>query len=83
MKKPLAYGERIALNTSANQWFRDHRIRGFYALIDGLSLEEGTRALLQVCGIGKLKPNILLMGYKNEWWTCPEDDICQYFDVLQ
>jgi hypothetical protein len=39
--------------------------------------------LLKACGIGKLRPNILLMGHKSDWQKCSKDDLDQYFGVLQ
>lgn len=58
-------------------------MRGFFTLVDGISLEEGTRALVQASGIGKLKPNILLLGYKSDWQEAADDDLTEYFEILQ
>lgn len=59
-----------------------HHVKGFYALIDGEDFEAGTRALMQATGIGKLKPNIILMGYKSDWQTCERKELVQYFNVM-
>uniref|UniRef100_A0A6P7F146 Bumetanide-sensitive sodium-(Potassium)-chloride cotransporter n=1 Tax=Diabrotica virgifera virgifera TaxID=50390 RepID=A0A6P7F146_DIAVI len=73
---------RNVLNYKANSWLRAHKLKAFYMQIDGLSFEDGCRALLKACGIGKLKPNILLLGYKNDWQTCSKEDRHQYFEIL-
>ncbi|XP_067646757.1 bumetanide-sensitive sodium-(potassium)-chloride cotransporter isoform X2 [Eurosta solidaginis] len=73
---------RNYLQDRATSWFRKHRVKGFYALVDGEDFESGSRALMQACGIGKMKPNILLMGYKNDWQTCDRKDLNQYFNVM-
>ncbi|XP_057664509.1 bumetanide-sensitive sodium-(potassium)-chloride cotransporter isoform X1 [Diorhabda carinulata] len=73
---------RNVLNYKANSWLRAHKLKAFYMQIDGLSFEEGCNALLKACGIGKLKPNILLLGFKNDWQTCSDEDRCQYFNIL-
>lgn len=51
--------------------------------VDGQNFEEGCISLLKASGIGKLRPNILLMGYKSDWHKCPRDDLEEYFTVLQ
>lgn len=37
---------------------------------------------MQATGIGKLKPNIILMGYKTDWQTCDHKELDQYFNVM-
>ncbi|XP_070070342.1 bumetanide-sensitive sodium-(potassium)-chloride cotransporter isoform X1 [Drosophila takahashii] len=73
---------RTYLQERAANWFRKHRVKGFYALVDGEDFESGTRALMQASGIGKLKPNIILMGYKTDWQTCDRKELDQYFNVM-
>ncbi|XP_011179671.1 bumetanide-sensitive sodium-(potassium)-chloride cotransporter isoform X2 [Zeugodacus cucurbitae] len=73
---------RNYLQERATSWFRKHCVKGFYSLVDGEDLEAGSRALMQASGIGKLKPNILLMGYKNDWQTCDKKDLDQYFNIM-
>lgn len=51
--------------------------------VDGVSFREGATALLKACGIGKLRPNILLLGYKSDWQKSSADELNQYFEVLQ
>jgi len=67
----------------ANQFIQNHKLRAFFNMVDGLNFEQGARALLQATGIGKLRPNVLLMGYKNEWLLSPNEELHQYFTVLQ
>lgn len=38
---------------------------------------------MQLSGIGKMKPNLLLMGFKRDWSDCPEDNLEEYFDTIQ
>lgn len=64
-------------------FLRAHKIKAFYAQVDELSFEAGAKALLQASGIGKLKPNILLMGYKSDWQTCKKEELEMYFNILQ
>jgi solute carrier family 12 sodium/potassium/chloride transporter 2 len=73
---------RNVLNFKANNWLRAHKLRAFYMQVDGQDFEEGCTSLLKACGIGKLRPNILLMGHKSDWQKCSKDDLDQYFGVL-
>jgi solute carrier family 12 sodium/potassium/chloride transporter 2 len=73
----------MRLTQKSCSWLHDNKIKAFYALVDGIKFEVGARALLQASGLGKLKPNILMMGYKSDWRTCNADDLEQYFTVLQ
>ncbi|XP_031332730.1 bumetanide-sensitive sodium-(potassium)-chloride cotransporter [Photinus pyralis] len=73
---------RNVLSFKARAWLKASKIKGFYMQIDGASFEEGATALLKACGIGKLKPNILLMGHKSDWQTCSRQDLDEYFNVL-
>ena len=38
---------------------------------------------MQLSGLGKMKPNMLLMGYKRDWSDCPKDDLDAYFSTIQ
>jgi solute carrier family 12 (sodium/potassium/chloride transporter), member 2 len=40
------------------------------------------RCILKATGIGKLKPNLVLMGYKTDWKMCDAMDLEQYFNVV-
>ncbi|KAF5270292.1 hypothetical protein FQA39_LY08403 [Lamprigera yunnana] len=73
---------RSVLNYKANSWLKVNKIKAFYMQVDGVTFEEGATALLKACGIGKLKPNILLMGYKSDWQTCSQPELNEYFNVL-
>lgn len=70
------------LQRRARDWFGIHKLKAFYSQVDDESFESGCKALMQASGIGKLKPNIVLMGYKHDWRTCDKDDLQMYFNVV-
>lgn len=47
------------------------------------SFETAAQALMQIAGLGKLKPNTVLLGYKSDWQTCPREDLDHYFNLIQ
>lgn len=74
--------ERVFLQRQAREWFKKHKVKGFYTVVDGENFETGARALLQASGVGKLKPNVVLMGYKSDWQTCNKDELESYFNTI-
>lgn len=79
----LSYYGRSARRKDGYTWLYQQRIKSFYHIVDNLSLEQGIAALMQITGIGKLAPNVLLMGYKTNWSTCEHKDLEEYLNVLQ
>lgn len=59
------------------------KIKGFFAAVFDSDLESGARSLMQSVGIGRLRPNMLLMGYKRDWATCPREELLHYFNIIQ
>lgn len=82
IKGSTSQRQRTFLQRQARDWMKKHKVKGFYSVVDGGDFESASRALMQASGIGKLKPNILLMGYKNDWQSCNQDELLSYFNTL-
>uniref|UniRef100_A0A8C2J4H1 Solute carrier family 12 member 10, tandem duplicate 1 n=1 Tax=Cyprinus carpio TaxID=7962 RepID=A0A8C2J4H1_CYPCA len=54
-------------NGSMIKWLNQRKVRSFYTSFKASDLREGARHLLQASGLGKMKPNILVMGFKMNW----------------
>jgi hypothetical protein len=48
-----------------------------------VDLPSGTSAMLEVVGVGKIMPNILFIGFKNDWRVCDKNSLSQYFATIQ
>jgi len=70
------------LKESTQAWLTDKKIKGFYTVTESNKFEEGAKSCLTLAGLGKLAPNMLLMGFKADW-TNDLDAAKQYFSVLQ
>lgn len=70
------------LQRRAREFFQAHKLKAFYSYVDEENFESGCKSLMQASGIGKLRPNIVLMGFKNDWRTCGTDDLEMYFNVV-
>ncbi|EFX79453.1 hypothetical protein DAPPUDRAFT_319556 [Daphnia pulex] len=77
-------GERLTFETRSNlqqkayRYLRFTNIKGFCSVADNSNLHTGVAAMLGLTGVGKVKPNILMMGYKNDWLTCDRNALDQY-----
>ncbi|CDW57246.1 solute carrier family 12 [Trichuris trichiura] len=63
-------------------WLKKRHIRAFYYSYLASSLQEGVLALLQLCGMGKLSPNIMIMGFKHDWETSDYAAVKEYFLII-
>ncbi|KAG1669087.1 Solute carrier family 12 member 2 [Nymphon striatum] len=79
---PLSQRDRTAVTKEAFQWFGKRKIKAFYSMVENESFLKGTECLMQVSGIGKLKPNTLMMGFKCNWQNCSSDELLEYFNVI-
>ncbi|ODM98382.1 Bumetanide-sensitive sodium-(potassium)-chloride cotransporter [Orchesella cincta] len=82
VKSNLNRRQRLALSQVAQSWFRSNRVKGFFCVVDEMDFEQGARSLLQSYGVGKVSPNILLMGYKQNWQNCDRDELTHYFNTI-
>uniref|UniRef100_A0A914VZI6 Solute carrier family 12 member 2 n=1 Tax=Plectus sambesii TaxID=2011161 RepID=A0A914VZI6_9BILA len=69
-----------------NEWLRKRRVKAFYVSTVNSSLRSGVHTLMQAVGLGKLRPNIILLGFKTNWAAKGRDgldEVNEYFGVIQ
>ncbi|GLD57310.1 solute carrier family 12 member 3-like protein [Lates japonicus] len=64
------------------KWMNKRRVRSFYTPFTTDSLRAGTRHLLQASGLGKLKPNTLVLGFKTNWRDSSPESIEDYINTI-
>uniref|UniRef100_A0A6Q2YQ60 Uncharacterized protein n=1 Tax=Esox lucius TaxID=8010 RepID=A0A6Q2YQ60_ESOLU len=64
------------------KWLNRRKVRSFYTPFTGDCLREGAKHLLQASGLGKLKPNTLIMGFKNNWKECTPHSMEDYVNTI-
>jgi solute carrier family 12 sodium/potassium/chloride transporter 2 len=74
---------RSKLQQKAYRYLRFTNIKGFCSVADNSNLHTGVAAMLGLSGVGKVKPNILMMGYKNDWLTCDKKSLDNYVLTIQ
>lgn len=83
LQHQLSYKQRTEKVVKATKWLRAHKTKAFYTLIDNVPFSEGVRAMLQATGIGRMRPNILLLGYQSDWTRGSLQQIDGYFSAIQ
>ncbi|GCC20647.1 hypothetical protein chiPu_0019212 [Chiloscyllium punctatum] len=64
------------------QWLSKNRKKAFYAAVAADNLRDGVKCLLQASGLGRMKPNTLVIGYKRDWRTDNPQDVENYVGIL-
>ncbi|XP_038589086.1 solute carrier family 12 member 2 isoform X2 [Micropterus salmoides] len=49
------------------RWLLKNETKAFYTPVFAEDIRQGTQYLLQAAGLGRLKPNTLVLGFKNDW----------------
>lgn len=63
-------------------WLRANHIKAFYKVSRHSDFYTGARTSLEMSGLGKLKPNMMMVGFKEDWRQTP-GEAKDYFKVLQ
>ncbi|KAE8284706.1 Solute carrier family 12 member 2 [Larimichthys crocea] len=61
------FKELAADQARYQRWLLKNESKAFYTPVFAEDLRQGAQYLLQAAGLGRLKPNTLVMGFKNDW----------------
>ncbi|KAL7980057.1 hypothetical protein Chor_001325 [Crotalus horridus] len=53
--------------TTKQAWLVKNKRKAFYAAVAADSFRDGVRSLLQASGLGRMRPNTLVLGFKKDW----------------
>ena len=56
-----------SLRTESQDWLLSRKIKSFHAVTRNNSFSEGVRSALELQGLSKLAPNMILLGFKENW----------------
>lgn len=74
-----------AMNSSMEKnqlWLRKNKRKAFYAAVACERFRDGTESLLQASGLGRMKPNTLMIGFKTNWRTAGAESVQSYVGIL-
>jgi len=55
------------LKDGMQQWLKDHNIKGYYTVAQTKDLSAGAKSCMTMTGLGKMSPNLIMMGFKSNW----------------
>ncbi|NXH68029.1 S12A3 protein, partial [Hydrobates tethys] len=64
------------------KWLMKRKIKAFYTDVVAEDLRGGVQMLIQAAGLGKMRPNILVLGYKRNWQTASPQSLEDYVGIL-
>ncbi|TRY67041.1 hypothetical protein TCAL_17390 [Tigriopus californicus] len=67
--------------SNAPDHVKNFRPKAFYFVAKDRTFEEGAMSCMSLAGLGKFSPNMILLGYKQNWFD-DESGTCQYYNIL-
>uniref|UniRef100_A0A8B9EMP4 Solute carrier family 12 member 3 n=1 Tax=Anser cygnoides TaxID=8845 RepID=A0A8B9EMP4_ANSCY len=64
------------------RWLLKRKIKAFYTNVLAEDLRSGVQMLMQAAGLGKMRPNILALGYKRDWQVAAPQSVEDYVGIL-
>ncbi|KAM6176822.1 solute carrier family 12 member 3 isoform 2-T2 [Erethizon dorsatum] len=64
------------------KWLKKRKVRGFYSDVIAEDLRSGVQILMQAAGLGRMKPNILVLGFKKNWQSAHPATVEDYIGIL-
>ncbi|KAF7656502.1 hypothetical protein LDENG_00040500 [Lucifuga dentata] len=63
-------------------WLNQRKVKSFYRGVMAVDLRSGVQMLLQGAGLGRIRPNVLLMGFKKDWCSDTPQAAHNYIEIL-
>ena len=60
------------MKEETGEWLTKNHIKAFYSLTRNSSFCDGVRSAIELSGLGKLSPNMMLIGFEEHWWLYPD-----------
>lgn len=71
------------INMELNQdWLRRTNRKAFYTAVACENYRQGAYYLLQVAGLGRMRPNTLMVGFMRRWRKMSSQEVLNYVGVL-
>jgi solute carrier family 12 sodium/potassium/chloride transporter 2 len=72
--------DKANLTKNVQAWLRDRKVKSFYTIAENDDFSSGVKSCISLVGLGRLAPNMILMGYRNEKLSL--NDLEDYVNVL-
>eukprot|EP00096_Caligus_rogercresseyi_P009884 TRINITY_DN3456_c0_g1_i2.p1 TRINITY_DN3456_c0_g1~~TRINITY_DN3456_c0_g1_i2.p1 ORF type:complete len:771 (-),score=246.82 TRINITY_DN3456_c0_g1_i2:780-3092(-) len=78
----LDWKKSAAIKNRGQNWFTENHIKGFFSVVRNSRLSEGSRTAMELSGLGKLRTNMILLGFQDTWWK-KDESTSEYFKIIQ
>jgi len=65
------------------EWLNQQKVKAFYACVSSSSLKSGVQSLMESAGLGKMKTNTLLIGFKTDWQSVSNEELTEYCGIIK
>uniref|UniRef100_A0A8C5PIT1 Solute carrier family 12 member 2 n=1 Tax=Leptobrachium leishanense TaxID=445787 RepID=A0A8C5PIT1_9ANUR len=77
-----AMKELITDQAKYQRWLIKNKTKAFYSPVHAEDLRDGAQYLMQAAGLGRMRPNILVVGFKNSWLQCDMKEVDTYINLF-
>lgn len=77
-----ALKEMLTDQARYQRWLIKHKTKAFYSPVHAEDLRDGTQYLMQAAGLGRMRPNTLVVGFKKNWLQCDMKEVETYISLL-
>uniref|UniRef100_A0A8C8RHI7 Solute carrier family 12 member 2 n=1 Tax=Pelusios castaneus TaxID=367368 RepID=A0A8C8RHI7_9SAUR len=64
------------------RWLIRNKMKAFYAPVHAEDLRDGGQYLMQAVGLGRMRPNTLVVGFKKDWKQADMRDVETYINLF-
>lgn len=64
------------------QQLENYKIKGFAEVVHASNERKGVYSMLQVAGIGTMRPNTLIVSFREDWHKMPYEQIREYVGMI-
>ncbi|KAM4878899.1 solute carrier family 12 member 2 [Sylvia borin] len=64
------------------RWLIKNKMKAFYAPVHAEDLRDGGQYLMQAAGLGRMRPNTLVVGFKKNWRQSDMRDVETYINLF-
>uniref|UniRef100_A0A452RRY3 Solute carrier family 12 member 3 n=1 Tax=Ursus americanus TaxID=9643 RepID=A0A452RRY3_URSAM len=78
---PSRWGGLRLIANGHTKWLNKRKIKAFYSDVIAEDLRSGVQILMQAAGLGRMKPNILVVGFKKNWQSAHPATVEDYIEL--
>lgn len=63
-------------------WLQKQHFKSFHSVMMSSSLVDGINSMIQLSGLGKMRTNTVLMGFKSDWQEVSGQELIDYTNII-